>query len=109
MRLKECGFEVLAALDTARTAAATIATINSTADKPIYADCNAVSPQTKLEMESMIRAAGGRFIDIGIIGRAAPRGAESPEAARAEKRSGKAVVSALAESRMPAIRIQGII
>lgn len=116
MRLKECGFEVLsalegrsartrtlaqqaaledcgslhvlaercdlilsiidpgAALDTAHKAAAAIASISNAADKPLYAECNALSPQHKLEMESMIREAGGRFIDVGIIG-PPPRGA----------------------------------
>ncbi len=61
-----------AALDTARAAAATIATI-SKPDKPTYADCNALSPQTKLEMELMFQAAGASFIDVGIIG-PPPRG-----------------------------------
>ena len=114
MRLKEAGFEVLAALEgrsartkalagqagledcgslhnlaarcdlilsiidpgaalaSARAAAAAIAPLNAP-DKPIYADCNAVSPQTKREMDSIIRAAGGKFIDVGIIG-PPPRG-----------------------------------
>ncbi|MBI3374877.1 MAG: NAD(P)-dependent oxidoreductase [Betaproteobacteria bacterium] len=116
MRLKECGFDVLAALDgrsertkslarqagledcrslhslasrcdlilsiidpgaaldTARAAAAAIASIGNAADKPVYAECNALSPHHKREMESMIRDAGGRFIDVGIIG-PPPRGA----------------------------------
>lgn len=116
MRLKECGFEVLtalegrsartralahqaaledcgslhalaarcdlilsiidpgAALDTARAAAAAIGSIGNAPDKPVYADCNALSPQHKLEIDSMIRASGGRFIDVGIIG-PPPRGA----------------------------------
>lgn len=38
-----------------------------------YADLNAVSPQTTLEMDSAIRDAGGMFIDGGIIG-PPPRG-----------------------------------
>jgi 3-hydroxyisobutyrate dehydrogenase-like beta-hydroxyacid dehydrogenase len=33
-----------------------------------YADLNAVSPQTAREMDELIRAAGGVFIDGGIIG-----------------------------------------
>lgn len=116
MRLKECGFEVLtalegrsartralaqqaaledcgslhalaarcdlilsiidpgAALDTARKAAAAIAATGTAGSKLIYAECNAVSPRHKLEMEQMIRAAGGGFVDVGIIG-PPPRGA----------------------------------
>lgn len=38
-----------------------------------YADLNAVSPQTTLEMDSAVRDAGGMFIDGGIIG-PPPRG-----------------------------------
>lgn len=63
-----------AALATARAAAAAIGAIGNPADRPVYADCNALSPQSKREMDAMIRAAGGRFIDVGIIG-PPPRGA----------------------------------
>lgn len=40
---------------------------------PVYADCNAVAPQTKREIAALIGAAGARFIDVGIIG-PPPRG-----------------------------------
>ena len=59
-----------AALDTARKAADAMRAV---ARKPVYADCNAVAPRTKLEMESLVRGASGRFIDVSIIG-APPRG-----------------------------------
>eukprot|EP01037_Dinobryon_pediforme_P001943 gene1944-1976_t len=36
--------------------------------KAIYVDCNAVSPQTVLKVEQVIRATGAGFIDAGIIG-----------------------------------------
>jgi 3-hydroxyisobutyrate dehydrogenase-like beta-hydroxyacid dehydrogenase len=36
--------------------------------KAIYVDCNAISPQTVLKVEHLIRATGAGFIDAGIIG-----------------------------------------
>jgi 3-hydroxyisobutyrate dehydrogenase-like beta-hydroxyacid dehydrogenase len=39
----------------------------------IYADCNALSPQTVREIDATIREAGGTFVDVGIIG-SPPRG-----------------------------------
>ncbi len=36
--------------------------------KPVYVDCNAVSPRTALEIAGVIAATGCRFIDAGIIG-----------------------------------------
>ncbi|MDQ2803174.1 MAG: DUF1932 domain-containing protein [Pseudomonadota bacterium] len=35
---------------------------------PIYADCNAVSPQTVQQIGAVIAATGTRFVDAGIIG-----------------------------------------
>lgn len=40
---------------------------------PLFADCNALSPQTKLEMQALLENAGARFIDAAIIG-PPPRG-----------------------------------
>ena len=34
----------------------------------LYVDCNAVAPETALRIESVIKGAGGRFVDAGIIG-----------------------------------------
>jgi len=34
----------------------------------LYADCNAIAPQTTSEIRDMITAAGGRYVDAGIIG-----------------------------------------
>ncbi len=59
-----------AALDKAREVAAAIV---KTGKKPVFADCNAVSPQTVHKIDAIIREAGGKFIDAGIIG-APPRG-----------------------------------
>lgn len=36
--------------------------------KPVYADCNAVSPQTVVKIDRIIREAGASFVDGGIIG-----------------------------------------
>jgi 3-hydroxyisobutyrate dehydrogenase-like beta-hydroxyacid dehydrogenase len=49
----------------ARTVAAALKETGAT---PLYADCNAVAPQTALMIESIITPAGGRFVDASIIG-----------------------------------------
>jgi 3-hydroxyisobutyrate dehydrogenase-like beta-hydroxyacid dehydrogenase len=36
--------------------------------KPIYVDCNAVSPQTVLQIDRVVRETGAGFVDGGIIG-----------------------------------------
>lgn len=36
--------------------------------KPIYVDCNAVSPPTKVAIGNVILEAGAPFVDVGIIG-----------------------------------------
>ncbi len=59
-----------AAADKAREVAAAL---GKSGKKTIFADCNAVSPQTGIEIDAIIRAAGGIFIDAGIIG-SPPRG-----------------------------------
>jgi len=42
--------------------------MRAAARKPIYIDCNAVSPQTVLRIERVVRDLGARFVDGGIIG-----------------------------------------
>ncbi len=42
--------------------------IQDTQSKPIYADCNAIAPQTARQIDEIIRKAGGIFVDAGIIG-----------------------------------------
>lgn len=42
----------------------------------LFADCNALAPQTKVGMQALIEAAGSRFVDASIIG-PPPRGAGS--------------------------------
>jgi 3-hydroxyisobutyrate dehydrogenase-like beta-hydroxyacid dehydrogenase len=53
------------ALPLAKKMAAMIETSNH---KPIYVDCNAVSPPTKVEIGNVIAKAGSPFVDVGIIG-----------------------------------------
>jgi 3-hydroxyisobutyrate dehydrogenase-like beta-hydroxyacid dehydrogenase len=36
--------------------------------KPIYVDCNAVSPPTKVKIGNVVTGAGAPFVDVGIIG-----------------------------------------
>ena len=36
--------------------------------KPLYADCNAVAPETVQRIAGVIEGAGGRFVDAGIVG-----------------------------------------
>jgi 3-hydroxyisobutyrate dehydrogenase-like beta-hydroxyacid dehydrogenase len=57
--------------------------------KPVYVDCNAVSPPTKVEIGHVVVKAGSPFVDAGIIGGPPKAGydgpsiyASGPEAAR---------------------------
>lgn len=47
------------------------------AKKPIYVDCNAVSPQTVTRIAAAVAPSGAKFVDAGIIG-GAPRPGYSP-------------------------------
>ena len=47
--------------------------LSSAKTPPLYADCNALAPQTKQEMQALLEKAGARFVDAGIIG-PPPRG-----------------------------------
>jgi 3-hydroxyisobutyrate dehydrogenase-like beta-hydroxyacid dehydrogenase len=47
---------------------AVAASMRRTGAHPVYADCNAIAPQTVLGIEQVIRDAGANFIDAGIIG-----------------------------------------
>ncbi|MEM1200483.1 MAG: DUF1932 domain-containing protein [Pseudomonadota bacterium] len=59
------------ALDQARQVAADM---TATGARPVYVDCNAVSPDTAIETGEVIAAAGAPFIDCGIIGLAPGKG-----------------------------------
>lgn len=50
------------------------AAMRRTGQTPLFADCNAVSPQTAHEIEKEIAAAGAPFVDGGIIGGAPAAG-----------------------------------
>ena len=49
--------------------------IRTTGKHSVYADCNAISPQTTRQIESIITGAGGQYVDGGIIGGSPTRGA----------------------------------
>ena len=60
-----------AAMGLAREVAAILPSL---AIRPLFADCNALAPQTKLAMQALFAAAAARFVDAAIIG-PPPRGA----------------------------------
>jgi 3-hydroxyisobutyrate dehydrogenase-like beta-hydroxyacid dehydrogenase len=47
--------------------------MRATGKKLVYVDCNAIAPQTGMEIDRLVRGSGGTFIDAGIIG-PPPRG-----------------------------------
>jgi len=51
--------------------------IKSTGSDTLFAECNAIAPQLTREMEPVITDAGGRFVDVSIIG-GPPRQEYSP-------------------------------
>ena len=53
------------------------AAMQRTGATPVYADCNAIAPQTVRSIEGIVRQAGAEFIDAGIIG-GPPRAGYSP-------------------------------
>ena len=58
----------------AESAAATVCqALQITGASTLYVDCNAIAPSTTLRIEQLVREAGGRFVDGGIIG-PPPRG-----------------------------------
>src|SRR3954468_24144857 len=44
------------------------ASLQRTGARPVLAECNAIAPQTVRDIERVIRAAGGNFVDAGIVG-----------------------------------------
>src|SRR5437762_11375 len=52
------------------------AALNSTRARPVFVECNAISPRSAQRIGDIIRAAGGDFIDAGIIG-GPPKGTEA--------------------------------
>ncbi len=44
------------------------AALRATGTKLVFADCNAIAPQTAHALDHLITEAGGTFVDVGIIG-----------------------------------------
>ena len=66
-------------------------TLSALAKKPVYADCNAVSPQTALRIAAIIAPTGAKFVDAGIIG-GPPRPGYSPAIYASGPASGETAV-----------------
>lgn len=52
--------------------------LKSARRKPVFADCNAVSPATVRHIHAVVSATGAEFVDAGIIGLAPKPGDKSP-------------------------------
>jgi 3-hydroxyisobutyrate dehydrogenase-like beta-hydroxyacid dehydrogenase len=72
----------------ARRLAPTLATLDR---KPVYVDCNAVSPQTAVAIGNVITPTGAHFVDAGIIG-GPPRPGYSPTIYASGPTAGKTAV-----------------
>ena len=57
--------------------------------KPVYVDCNAVSPPTKVQIGNVIAKAGAPFVDVGIIGLPPRAGYDGPAMIVAGPESGR--------------------
>jgi 3-hydroxyisobutyrate dehydrogenase-like beta-hydroxyacid dehydrogenase len=53
-------------------------TLKAAARKPLYADCNAVSPKTVEQIAAVVTATGARFADGGIVGGPPKKGQRGP-------------------------------
>jgi 3-hydroxyisobutyrate dehydrogenase-like beta-hydroxyacid dehydrogenase len=73
------------------------AAMAETGAKPVYVDCNAVSPMTARKVAALIVAAGAPFIDCGIIGLAPGKGkptrfhVSGPDTTPMERLDGEAI------------------
>jgi 3-hydroxyisobutyrate dehydrogenase-like beta-hydroxyacid dehydrogenase len=54
------------------------AAVHATGVDLLYADCNAIAPQTTREIGALLTAAGARYVDAGIIGGPPMPGAPGP-------------------------------
>ena len=59
---------ILVPAEAQNTAGLIGAVLKATGRQLVYVDCNAVAPVTACQMDQMIRASGGRFVDAGIVG-----------------------------------------
>ena len=71
---------VLVPSEATRLAKDIAAAMKRTGSTPVYADLNAIAPNTVLEIENIVRGAGAAFVDGGIIG-GPPRQGYSPHIA----------------------------
>lgn len=72
---------VLSILDPAKAvlmAVKVAAAMTQTGETLVYADCNAIAPETAKQLHGIIDGAGGKFIDVGIIGGAPTRRDDFP-------------------------------
>src|SRR5437763_16749719 len=67
---------VLAPSEAGRLAERVAAAVSATGADLLYAECNAIAPQTVREIAAVITASGARFVDAGIIG-SPPRPAQT--------------------------------
>jgi 3-hydroxyisobutyrate dehydrogenase-like beta-hydroxyacid dehydrogenase len=71
--------------------------MTATGARPVYVDCNAVSPMTARQVGAIITAAGAPFIDCGIVGLAPGKGKETrfhvsgPDTTPMERLNGKGI------------------
>src|SRR5438105_863238 len=61
--------------------------LSALAKKPIYVDCNAVSPETVQRVAAIVEPTGAKFVDGGIIGGPPP---PAPSPARGARARGEA-------------------
>lgn len=59
---------ILVPSEATRLAARVAGALRRTKAELLYADCNAIAPQTVQAIGRVVEAAGGRFVDAGIIG-----------------------------------------
>ena len=52
--------------------------LSAATHRPVYADCNAISPQTALRVAEIVGVTGARFVDAGIIGLPPSPGGKAP-------------------------------
>ena len=78
-------------------ARAVAAAMRATGARPVYVDCNAISPATARQVAEAIAAAGAPFIDCGIIGLAPGKAPETrfhvsgPDTAPMERLAGNGI------------------
>lgn len=73
---------ILSILDPAKAeeiAEGVAAAMTETGETLVFADCNATSPATAERLNAVIDAAGGQFVDVGIIGGAPTRRENYPQ------------------------------